>query len=89
MNFGVTSDRTVRIVISTTTTAIAVIRIHCHPLSRILKTAQIAMIGALKIICSPMEMTMTICTMSLVDLVTRLEVEKLLISSMEKPATLS
>ena len=75
------------IVAATITTAIATTIIHCHPLPRILIKAQIAMIGARRNACMPWEIRMTTCVISLVDLVIRLAVENLPISSIENPTT--
>ena len=71
------------------TTAAAVTTDHCQLRVRILQTAHTARMGALMTTCRPMEMSICTCMMSFVVRVMREAVENLLISSIEKPSTLS
>ena len=70
-------------------TATATTTDHCHCREEIFTIAHTARMGAFTIICSPIEMSICTCVMSLVVRVIRLAVEKRLISSIEKLSTLS
>ncbi len=88
LTFGSAKINNTSIVIKIKPTLTAVAADHCQFLSRILKIAHVAKIGALIITCKPVATVLSIWFVSLVALVIKLAVENLLISAIEKDVTL-